>query len=64
MKTPYLEKLYGPEIYALMQKVKQVFDPYNILNPGVKFNTSIEDIKNMIAPDFDLGGLYTYLPRS
>ena len=64
LKTPYLEKLYGPEVYALMQKVKQVFDPYNILNPGVKFNTSIEDIKNMIAPNFDLGNLYTYLPRS
>ena len=64
LKTPYLEKLYGPEVYALMQKVKQVFDPYNILNPGVKFNTSIDDIKGLIAPDYNLGELYTFLPRN
>ena len=64
LKTPYLETQYGPEFYALMLKTKQIFDPYNILNPGVKFNTSIDDIKNLIANDFNLGSLYTYLPRT
>ncbi len=64
LKTPYLETQYGTEFYALMLKVKQVFDPYNILNPGVKFNTSTEDIKAILANDFNLGSLYTFLPRT
>ena len=37
LKAPYLESVYGPEAYALLSKVKQIFDPYSTLNPGVKF---------------------------
>ena len=36
LRAPYLERLYGPEAYALMAKVKQTFDPYGTLNPGSK----------------------------
>ncbi len=64
LKTPYLESQYGTELYALMQKTKQIFDPYNIFNPGVKFGTSLDDIKKLIASDFNYGELYTFLPRS
>jgi FAD/FMN-containing dehydrogenase len=34
VRTPFLERLYGPEIYGLFQNVKHTFDPNNILNPG------------------------------
>ncbi len=64
LKTPYLKKLYGDEIYELMTKVKQIFDPLNILNPGVKFGTSEEEVKNLIGKDYNLANLYTYLPRT
>jgi FAD/FMN-containing dehydrogenase len=64
LHTPYLEKMYGSEIYALLQKVKQVFDPYGTLNPGVKFGTSIDDIKSLVRTDFGLDHLYEHLPRS
>ena len=64
LKTPYLRKLYGDEIYELMIKIKQIFDPFNILNPGVKFETTEDEIKNLIAKDYNLSNLYTYLPRT
>lgn len=64
LRAPYLEQMYGPEQFALLQKVKQVFDPYGILNPGVKFGTSIDDLKAMIRTDFGLDHLYEHLPRS
>ena len=64
LKTPYLEKMYGAEQYALLQKVKNIFDPYGTLNPGVKFGTSLDDIKSMIRSDFGLDHLYDHLPRS
>jgi len=64
LRTPYLEQMYGPELYALLQKVKQIFDPYGTLNPGVKFGSSLDDIKAMVRSDYDIDHLYNHLPRS
>ncbi len=64
LRTPYLETLYGPEQYALLAKVKQIFDPYGTLNPGVKFGSSLDDIKELIRTDYGLDHLYDHLPRS
>jgi FAD/FMN-containing dehydrogenase len=64
LKAPYLEQQYGSDVYALLQKLKQIFDPYGTLNPGVKFGTSVDDIKNGIRADFTFGHFYDHLPRS
>lgn len=37
-KSPFLALQHPPHIIALMQSVKQTFDPNNILNPGKIFN--------------------------
>lgn len=34
LRTPFLSKLYGEEVYSLFKKVKEIFDPNGILNPG------------------------------
>lgn len=36
--APFVEKEWGPEIYALMKRLKQLADPSGILNPGVIIN--------------------------
>jgi len=36
IRTPYLDKMYKPEILELFKKTKQIFDPQNIFNPGKK----------------------------
>jgi FAD/FMN-containing dehydrogenase len=36
IRTPYLEKMYGPEVTALFAQVKKIFDPQGIFNPGKK----------------------------
>jgi FAD/FMN-containing dehydrogenase len=64
LRAPYLEAMYGSEIYQLLQKVKNIFDPYGTLNPGVKFGTSMDDLKVIIRPDFTLEHIYDHLPRS
>ena len=28
------ERFFGPELYGLYQETKQIFDPYNLFNPG------------------------------
>ncbi len=48
IRTPYLEKMYGPEIYKLFEKTKQIFDPQNIFNPGKKVGGDINySLKHM-----------------
>jgi FAD/FMN-containing dehydrogenase len=64
LRAPYLERLYGPEIYQLFQKVKQIFDPYNMLNPGVKLNVTTDDLKPLLRQTYSLDHLYQHLPRS
>lgn len=36
IRTPYLEKMYGPDIVALFKKTKEIFDPQDIFNPRKK----------------------------
>jgi FAD/FMN-containing dehydrogenase len=64
LRGPYLEKLYGPEIYQLFQKVKQIFDPYGTLNPGVKVGVTLDSVKPLIRSHYTMDHLYDHLPRS
>jgi FAD/FMN-containing dehydrogenase len=64
LQAPFLSKIYSPEAYELLQKVKQIFDPYGTLNPGVKINVSLEDIKPLLRYEYSLGSLHDYLPRT
>ncbi len=36
VRTPYLEKQFGPEMVKLFAEVKRIFDPNNIFNAGKK----------------------------
>lgn len=38
-RSPFLKDMYGPEVYALFEKTKQIFDPQNIFNPGKKVHS-------------------------
>ena len=40
VRTPYVEKMFGPEMYALFLEVKKIFDLHNIFNPGKKVGTN------------------------
>lgn len=64
LRGPYLKALYGGEMYDLFTKVKQIFDPYNTLNPGVKVNVTLEDIKPLVRGDFLHGHRHEHLPRN
>ncbi len=36
--APFVEQEWGSEAFSIMQRIKKIFDPNNILNPGVIFN--------------------------
>ncbi len=64
LRAPYLAKLYGQDVYELFRKVKKIFDPYNTLNPGVKIDVTIDDIKPLLRSEYSMDHLYDHMPRS
>ncbi len=64
LRAPYLSEMYGAEIYQVFQKVKQIFDPYGTMNPGVKMNVTLDTIKPLVRSDYSLQHLYTFSPRT
>lgn len=64
IRAPYLDKLYGTSAYAVFKKVKQICDPYNTLNPGVKIDVTLDDIRPLLRSQYSMEHLYDHLPRS
>lgn len=64
LRAPYLPKMYGPEVYDVFKKVKRIFDPYNIMNPGVKIDVPLESVKQMLRSNYTIEHLSDHLPRS
>lgn len=48
VRTPYLEKMYGPFIIGLFKFTKSLFDPKNIFNPGKKVGDTREYLRDHI----------------
>ena len=64
LRGPYLPKLYPDDVYQLLIKVKKIFDPYNILNPGVKINVSSDEVRPLLRSKYSLEHIYDHLPLS
>lgn len=64
LRGPYLEKLYGSEIYKLFEATKKIFDPHGILNPGVKLGVTKEDQLRELRGEYNMDHLGHHLPRS
>ena len=70
VRAEYLPEVYGPEVYAMFEQTKALFDPSGLLNPGVKISRAsfLEDIDvarvvqpcatcgkcNTVCPSFDV----------
>ncbi|MFH1473129.1 MAG: FAD-binding oxidoreductase [bacterium] len=48
VRTPYLNKMYKPEVLELFKQTKAIFDPQNIFNPGKKVGGTIEYLEKHI----------------
>jgi D-lactate dehydrogenase len=57
--APFVEAEWGKDAYAIMQKLKMIVDPHNLLNPGVIINPNpeahITGLKKMpiVEPEID-----------
>lgn len=62
IRAPYTSMVHSPEFYDLILKVKKVFDPYGILNPGVK-TASAQEVRTLLRGEYDLAHHHEHLPR-
>lgn len=51
IRAPYIGHVYGPEMVKLMMQIKRIFDPYGILNPGVK-TASADQVKAQLRSEY------------
>ena len=51
--APFVEREWGKQAYALMLRIKQIFDPHQVINPGVMINANshihLENLKTTPA---------------
>lgn len=58
-----LANQYGEQILDLFTAVKKAFDPYNILNPGVKIGASLAEVKPLLRVDYSARQNLQHMPR-
>ena len=47
-RSMYLEKEWGSAVFNYLKKIKEIFDPSDVLNPGTMFNTENKSITDDI----------------
>lgn len=62
LRTPFAEAELGSEAALIMRKIKHIFDPYNLINPGVKNNAPLETQFQYVSSDFVVRRGFDYLP--
>ena len=64
LRAPYLKQMYGEELYEVFRKVKQLFDPFNTLNPGVKIDVTVQDLQPLLRQEYSVDHMYNHMPRT
>jgi FAD/FMN-containing dehydrogenase len=55
VRTPYLQKMYGPAVARLFERVKDIFDPQGIFNPGKKVKGNLAENLSHMRKDWQEG---------
>ena len=63
LRGPYLKQELDPDLYNIQLEVKNIFDPNNLLNAGVKFDADKADNLKRLKHQRGWGRFYQQLPR-
>lgn len=55
LKTPFVRKQLDEEVVALIQQVRDIFDPMGLLNTGVKQPQDLKQLVSSVRSDYDGG---------
>lgn len=57
IRTPYLELIYGKDMIKLFKDIKNLFDPFGLINPGKKVGMTTEEAKKLVRHSYSLENL-------
>lgn len=63
LRAPFVKLQVGEEMVQVFTDLKKGFDPYGILNPGVKTGTDIKQLVDMLRKEYSIIHLADHLPR-
>ena len=63
LRSTMLNNLFGETAMALFAEVKKAFDPYGILNPGVKISVTMDELKPLLRSDYSAKQNLQHMPR-
>ena len=58
-----MQQQFGENVTKLFADIKKIFDPYNILNPGIKTGALLEDVKPLLRSDYSAKQNLQHMPR-
>ncbi len=64
LRSIFTKLQLGEELVDVMCDVKKAFDPYSMLNPGVKSGTSAKQLTELLREEYSLVKHVDYVPRS
>lgn len=64
LKAPFAYKQIDEDVLKLYAEIKTIFDPYSILNPGVKQPIELKTLVGMLRRDYDMAAFANYSPTN
>ncbi len=58
IRATFVQQQFGDVMYDVMKQIKQMFDPFGILNPGVKFGVDQKALTKIVRQSYDIPQLY------
>ena len=58
IRGAFAQAQLGDALYGVMHRIKQIFDQYGILNPGVKIEVDQKSMLGILSTDFEIPQLY------
>ncbi len=63
LRGALLSYQYGERAVELFTSIKTIFDPFNIMNPGVKIGSTLDGIKPLLRTNYAARQNLQYMPR-
>lgn len=64
LRGPLLHMQLDSVLMDVCRRAKKVFDPFNILNPGIKFDATLEAARPLLRSQYSIRRFSDHLPRS
>lgn len=62
LRAPYLEKLYGRDMYHLFEETKRICDPRGIFNPEIKLGVKKKSLESKLRQEYSLSHFHDHTP--